>query len=149
MDALVLVVSRTRSMAVRHRALGACTALRVASLSGVERGLGACLRTGQAAVGDVIRAFVAGAVDAKELNARCIDEAVGAVVVHGICALDVAHWGAFGHVGHVCTLVVAGAVNDDEWRVGLLARNRACDRVLVYHRIIDAVDSYAAGLPPV
>jgi hypothetical protein len=147
MDALVLVVSRTDSMAVRHMAMGACAALRAASVSGVERGLGGCLRAGQAAVGEVIRAFVERAAYASDLNARCIAEAVGSVVVHRVRAPDVAHWGSFGHFGHVCTLVVAGAVNSDEWRVGLIARNRERDRVLVYHKIIGAVDAWAARLP--
>jgi hypothetical protein len=147
MDALTLVVARTRSMAVRHRAAGACVALRAASRSGVESGLGACLRAGQAAVGDAIRAFIDGTIAATELPARCVDEAIGSVVVHQIRALDIAHWGSsFGHFGHVCTLIVAGAVNTDEWRARLIARGRERDRTLVYHKVIFAVEELAARI---
>ena len=116
-------------MTVRHKSSRACRALRVAAHDGIEAGcLAGCLRAGRHSTTAVIRAFVAGEADAEltgltgplVLADECIDDAVGAVVVYRINAGHLAHWGGrdpeYARPEHLCTLIVSGAVNVDEWK---------------------------------
>jgi hypothetical protein len=157
MKALVIAVSRSGSMTVRHNSSRVCRALRVAAHDGIEAGcLARCIRAGGHSVAAVIRAFVAKAhADSVDLRAlvladECIDDAVGAVVVHRINAGHLAHWSRDGRdpeyarPEHLCTLIVAGAVNVDEWRKTLIARGLDQHRHLVYSRVPRCVDEWSA-----
>ncbi len=95
---------------------------------------------GSRAVTDTIRAFVERGEGAETLASRCADEAVGAVVVYRIRPAHLADWGQYGHRWHLATLIVASAVNVDEWRASLVARGRGSDRALVYSRVLREID---------
>ena len=69
--------------------------------------------------------------------------AVGAVAVHRVRATHLASWGAYAHLWYVCTLVVASAINVDEWRVALVAAGREADRGAVYTSVIRTVEARA------
>ena len=153
MNALVIAVSRSGSMTVRHKSSRVCRALRVAAHDGIEAGcLARCLRAGRHSTTAVIRAFVSGEAHAESalLADECIDDAVGAVVVYRINAGHLAHWGRDGRdpeyarPEHLCTLIVAGAVNVDEWRTTLVARGLEQHRHVVYCGVPRCVDEWSA-----
>ena len=156
MNALVIAVSRSGSMTVRHKSSRVCRALRVAAHDGIEAGcLARCLRAGRHSTTAVIRAFVSGEAHAEftksaMLADECIDDAVGAVVVYRINAGHLAHWGRDGRdpeyarPEHLCTLIVAGAVNVDEWRATLVARGLEQHRHVVYCGVPRCVDEWSA-----
>ena len=144
-------------MTVRHKSSRACRALRVAAHDGIEAGcLAGCLRAGRHSTTAVIRAFVAGEADAELtgctgsalLADECIDDAVGAVVVYRINAGHLAHWGGrdpeYARPEHLCTLIVSGAVNVDEWRTTLIARGLERYRHVVYCGVPRCVDEWSA-----
>jgi hypothetical protein len=151
--ALVVLAARARSTAVAHALSRVNATLRSATMRAEsDAALGACMRAGTDAVTDVVRAFVRGETGAAGLTARCVAEAVGAVVVHRVRTRHLETWGAYAHLWYVCTLVVASAINVDEWRVALVAAGREADRAAVYSRVIATVEARAlrdilAGVP--
>ena len=138
--ALCVVASTTRSAAARHALSSTCTLLR-AGLQ--KRGVARCFEDGRACVSSVVRSYCAGNLTTETLIADCIAEAVGAVRVCGVTVADLEArgWGEYARLRHMCTLIVAGAVNVDTWRaLGLPdARRRA-----VYFELLRATDAWAA-----
>jgi hypothetical protein len=142
--ALVVVAARETSTAVAHALSRVSATLRSVTMRAEsDAALGECMRAGKRAVTCVVRAFVRGELDAAGLTARCIAEAVGAVAVHRVRATHLASWGAYAHLWYVCTLVVASAINVDEWRVALVAAGREADRGAVYTSVIRTVEARA------
>jgi hypothetical protein len=142
MDALVIAVARSESMTVRHKATQVCRALRVAAHDGLATGCHVrCMRRGRASVSAIIRAFVTGS--ARDLGAECLADAVGAVVVHRVRPSALADWGQYAHLAHLVTLIVAAAVNVDEWRATLVARGAEHLRHAVYCDVVRHVDAWA------
>ncbi len=143
-------------MTVRHKSAMTCRELRVAAHDGIEAGcLARCLRAGRHSLTDVIRAFVTGDANTRVTSAialadACIDDAVAAVVVHRINAGHLAHWSRDGldpeyaRPEHLCTLIVAAAVNVDEWRKTLIARGLEQHRHVVYYGVTRRVDEWSA-----
>jgi hypothetical protein len=140
MDALVVVATRATSTAALH-ALSrvSATLRRVVMRHETDDALAACMRAGKRAVTAVCRAYVREAF--LDLTARCVAEAVGAVVVYRLRKEHTAHWGPHGSFWHVSTLIVASAINVDEWRVALIANGRAADRGAVYTNVIRDVEA--------
>jgi hypothetical protein len=151
MDALVVAIARSGSMTVRHKATQVCRTLRVAAHDHVATGCHvSCMRAGRASVSGVIRAFVA-SCEETDLAGECIEDAVGAVVVHRVCPTALAGWGEYATLSHLVTLIVAGAVNVDEWRATMVARGVGHRRHEVYCGVMRRVDAWADGkkkLPP-
>jgi hypothetical protein len=90
-----------------------------------------------------VRSFCAGRLTTERLISDSIAEAVGAVRMCGVTVADLEArgWGEYARLRHMCTLIVAGAVNVDTWRVIALsdARRRA-----VYFELLRATDAWAA-----
>ena len=141
MDALVVVATRANSTAVLHALSRVCATLRSVTMRDSGDALARCMLAGKHAVTAVLRAYCA--AEFAGLTARCVDEAVGAVVVYGLRHEDIASWGAFAHFWYVSTLIVAAAVNVDEWRVALVASGRGADRAAVYAGVIAAAEARA------
>ena len=145
MDALIIAIRRSDSMAVRHKATQVCRALRESAHDGLAAGCHvSCMRAGRASVSAVIRAFVTGP-DETDLAAECIEDAVGAVVVHRVRPSALADWGEYARLSHLVTLIVAGAVNVDEWRATMVARGTEHRRHAVYCGVMRRVDAWADG----
>jgi hypothetical protein len=145
MDALVIAVARSESMTVRHKATQVCRALRVAAHDGIATGCHVrCMRRGRASVSAIIRAFVTGSArDSRALGEECLADAVGAVVVHRVLPSALADWGQYARLAHLVTLIVAAAVNVDEWRATLVARGAEHLRHAVYGDVVRHVDAWA------
>ena len=142
MDALVVVATHATSTAVLRALSRACSTLRHAALRAeTEATLAACMLAGKKAVTAVLRDFVRGGV--PDLTERCVDEAVGAVVVYRLRHAHIASWGAYAHFWYVSTLIVASAINVDEWRAALVAKGRDADRGAVYTDVIRTVEALA------
>ncbi len=74
----------------------------------------------------------------------CLHEAVGAVAVHKIRRSDIHAWDSFAKLTHLATLIVAGAVNRDTWRLMTLGHEDAADkRRYVYVTILATADAWA------
>jgi hypothetical protein len=145
--ALCVVANVTHSAAVRHALSRTCTLLRAARAArtarGPESGVARCFAEGNACVSSVVRSFCAGRLTTERLISDSIAEAVGAVCMCGVTAADLEArgWGEYARLRHMCTLIVAGAVNVDTWRLIALsdARRRA-----VYFELLRATDAWAA-----
>jgi hypothetical protein len=146
--ALCVVANATHSAAVRHALSRTCTLLRAAARAarperGCESGVARCFADGHACVSSVVRSFCAGRLTTERLISDSIAEAVGAVRMCGVTVADLEArgWGEYARLRHMCTLIVAGAVNVDTWRVIALsdARRRA-----VYFELLRATDAWAA-----
>jgi hypothetical protein len=148
MDALVIAIARSGSMAVRHKASQLCRTLRAAAHDGIATGCHvSCMRAGRASVSGVIRAFVTSPRDGTDLAGECLEDAVGAVVVHRVCPTALVGWGEYARLSHLVTLIVAGAVNVDEWRATLVARGTEHRRHAVYCDVMRHVDAWVSILP--
>ncbi len=151
--ALVLCVARSASMAVRHLASRVSADMRAASSSGLRtRDVDACVRAGERAVSELLRercsasSVAASSVAAswRGLDKMCLREAVGAVAVHKIRRSDIHAWDSFAKLTHLATLIVAGAVNRDTWRLMTLGHEDAADkRRYVYVTILATADAWA------
>ena len=152
--ALVLCVARSASMAVRHLASRVSVDMRAASSSGLPtRDVDACVRAGERAVSELLRercsassAVAASSVAAswRGLDKMCLREAVGAVAVHKIRRSDIHAWDSFAKLTHLATLIVAGAVNRDTWRLMTLGHEDVSDkRRYVYVTILATADAWA------
>ena len=146
--ALCVVANVTHSAAVRHALSKTCTLLRAAydaarAQRGPEGGVARCFAEGHACVSSVVRSFCAGRLTTERLISDSIAEAVGAVCMCGVTVADLEArgWGEYARLRHMCTLIVAGAVNVDTWRVIVPsdARRRA-----VYFELLRATDAWAA-----
>jgi hypothetical protein len=74
----------------------------------------------------------------------CVREAVGAVAVHKIRRSDIHAWDSFAKLTHLATLIVAGAVNRDTWRLMTLGHEDADEkRRYVYVTILATTDAWA------
>ena len=139
--ALCVVANTTPSAAARHALSSTCTLLLRAGRQ--RRSLAQCFADGHACVSSVVRSYCAGNLTTEELISGSIAEAVGAVRVCGVTVaeLEARGWGEHARLRHMCTLIVAGAVNVDTWRaLGLPdARRRA-----VYFELLRATDAWAA-----
>jgi hypothetical protein len=143
--ALVVVATRAESTATLHLLSRVSSTLRrVVLRAETDDTLARCMRAGKHAVTAVIRAYVHERFPG--LTERCVDEAVGAVVVYRLRHEHIASWGAHAHFWHASTLIVASAVNVDEWRVALIARGREADRGAVYTNVIRHVEARALRL---
>jgi hypothetical protein len=143
-SALLLCVRLSPSMTVRHLASRVSCAMRAAAFSGSwPRDVGACVRTGQRAITDIIRECCAdtGSSCLSGLDVRCLREAVGAVAVHRIQPSDIHAWDSFARLAHLTTLIVAGAVNCDTWRA-MTMENQA-KRRYIYFTILATTDAWA------
>ena len=144
MDALVIAIARSKSMSVRHKASQVCRTLRVAARDRIATGCYIrCMHAGRASVSGVIRAFVTSPRDETDLAGECIEDAVGAVVVHRVCPTALVDWGEYARLSHLVTLIVAGAVNVDEWRATMVARGTEHRRHAVYCGVMRRVDAWA------
>jgi hypothetical protein len=149
MDALVVAIARSGSMAVRHKASQVCRTLRVAAHDRIARGCHvSCMRAGRASVSGVIRAFVTSPHDETDVAGECIEDAVGAVVVHRVRPTALVGWGEYATLSHLVTLIVAGAVNVDEWRATMAARGVGHRRHAVYCGVMRRVDAWAEEKKP-
>jgi hypothetical protein len=138
--------------------------MRTASSSGLRtRDVDACVRAGERAVSELLRercsassAVAASSVAASSvaassvaaswrgLDKMCLREAVGAVAVHKIRRSDIHAWDSFAKLTHLATLIVAGAVNRDTWRLMTLGHEGAADkRRYVYVTILATADAWA------
>ena len=150
-DALLLCVGRSQSMAVRHIASKVNASMRAAAWTGLAlRDIGSCIRTGQLAVTSLIRRCCA---DAEEhacagLDAMCLREAIGSVVVHRIKPSHIHDWDDFARLEHVVTIIVAGSVNDDAWRLATMRANHFSKRKYIYFTIIATADAWAKHVHP-
>jgi hypothetical protein len=141
MDALVVAGTRATSTALLHALSRVCATLRSVAMRERDAALERCMRAGKRAVTAVLREYCRGSF--AGLTARCVDEAVGAVVVYRLRQEDIAGWGTYAHFWYVSTLIVAAAINVDEWRVALIARGRGADRGAVYTNVIRDVEARA------
>ena len=141
MDALVVVATRATSTAVLHALSRACSTLRSVVMRDSSDALARCMLAGKRAVTAVLRAYCA--AEFAGLTERCVAEAVGAVVVYRLRHEDIASWGTYAHFWYVTTLIVASAINVDEWRVALIAHGRAGDRGAVYTGVIRHAEARA------
>ena len=145
-DALLVCVGRSQSMAVRHIASKVNVSMRAAARTGVAVcDVGACIRTGQLAVTALIRQCCA---DPDEhacagLDALCLREAIGSVAVHRIKPSHIHSWDDFARLEHVVTIIVAGSVNDDAWRLATMRANHFAKRRYIYFTIIATADAWA------
>ena len=140
-DGLVVAIRRCESMTARHLASRSCVSARAAARKGVALGdVRACSRVAHAAITALVLAFCADAHAALDLDRRCILEAAGAIVVHGITPADLTAWGGFARLEHFVTLIVAGAINVDDWRHLLRGERRRH----VYVSVLAATDEWAA-----
>ena len=136
-------------MAVRHLASRVSADMRAASSSGLRtRDVDACVRAGERAVSELLRercsASSAVAASWRGLDKMCLREAVGAVAVHKIRRSDIHAWDSFAKLTHLATLIVAGAVNRDTWRLMTLGHEDAADkRRYVYVTILATADAWA------
>jgi hypothetical protein len=150
-------------MAVRHIASRVSVDMRAASSSGLRtRDVDACVRAGERAVSELLRehcfassvaasSVAASSVAASSvaaswrgLDKMCLHEAVGAVAVHKIRRSDIHAWDSFAKLTHLATLIVAGAVNRDTWRLMTLGHEDAADkRRYVYVTILATADAWA------
>jgi hypothetical protein len=132
--------------------------MRAASSSGLRtRDVDACVRAGERAVSELLRercsasSVAASSVAASSvaaswrgLDKMCLREAVGAVAVHKIRRSDIHAWDSFAKLTHLATLIVAGAVNRDTWRLMTLGHEDAADkRRYVYVTILATADAWA------
>jgi hypothetical protein len=142
--------------------------MRTASSSGLRtRDVDACVRAGERAVSELLRercsassvaassvaasSVAASSVAASSvaaswrgLDKMCLREAVGAVAVHKIRRSDIHAWDSFAKLTHLATLIVAGAVNRDTWRLMTLGHEDAADkRRYVYVTILATADAWA------
>jgi hypothetical protein len=132
--------------------------MRAASSSGLRtRDVDACVRAGERAVSELLRercfasSVAASSVAASSvaaswrgLDKMCLREAVGAVAVHKIRRSDIHAWDSFAKLTHLATLIVAGAVNRDTWRIMTLGHEDAADkRRYVYVTILATADAWA------
>ena len=146
--ALVLCVGRSPSMAVRHLASRVSVGMRAASSSGLRtRDVDACVRAGERAVRELLREYCAASswlYCSSGLDKRCLREAVGSVAVHKIRRSDIHAWDSFAKLTHLATLIVAGAVNCDTWRLMTIGHEDAADkRRYVYVTILATTDAWA------
>ena len=149
-SAMLLCVGRSASMAVRHLASRVSVGMRAASSSGLRtRDVDACVRAGERAVCDLLREWCAAssgtrALSGLGLDKRCLREAVGSVAVHKIRRSDIHAWDSFAKLTHLATLIVAGAVNRDTWRLMTLGHEDAAEkRRYVYVTILATTDAWA------
>ena len=166
--ALLLCVGRSPSMALRHIASRVSVDMRAASSSGLRtRDVDACVRAGERAVSELLRERCAaswgaaswgaasfgaasrgaaswGAASLRGLDKMCLREAVGSVAVHKIRRSDIHAWDSFAKLTHLATLIVAGAVNRDTWRLMTLGQEDADEkRRYVYVTILATMDAWA------
>ena len=151
--ALLLCVGRSPSMALRHLASRVSVDMRAASSSGLRtRDVDACVRAGERAVSELLRERFAasccaasrGAASLRGLDKMCLREAVGSVAVHKIRRSDIHAWDSFAKLTHLATLIVAGAVNRDTWRLMTLGHEDADEkRRYVYVTILETTDRWA------
>jgi len=145
-------------MAVRHLASRVSVDMRAASSLGLRtRDVDACVRAGERAVSELLRercaasSVAASSVAASSVAASwrgldnmCLREAVGSVAVHKIRRSDIHAWDSFAKLTHLATLIVAGAVNRDTWRLMTLGHEDAADkRRYVYVTILATTDAWA------
>jgi hypothetical protein len=121
--------------------------MRAASSSGLRtRDVDACVRAGERAVCDLLRECCAASsrLSCTGLDKRCLREAVGSVAVHKIRRSDIHAWDSFAKLTHLATLIVAGAVNRDTWRLMTLGHEDAAEkRRYVYVTILATTDAWA------
>jgi hypothetical protein len=154
-DALRVVVLATHSAAARHAASATCTALRALGrryenraggddAERARRKVARCFEEGSECVARVLRGFCEARVTREAMLAGCVAEAVGSVATHGVAPseLRLLGWGEHARLSHMCALIVAGAVNVDEWRARLPFGDR---RNAVYFALIAATDAWAAA----
>ncbi len=120
LEAVCVVARHTTSLALLSALASVCAALRAAARMPLDAGrVRRCFEQGHACVTRVIRAYCEGAMPRERMRAESIAEAVGAVQVHGVSVADLhaRGWGwEYARLRHMCTLIVAGAVNVDTWR---------------------------------
>jgi hypothetical protein len=128
--------------------------MRAASSMGLRtRDVDACVRAGERAVCELLRercaasspgAASSGAASWRGLDNMCLREAVGSVAVHKIRRSDIHAWDSFAKLTHLATLIVAGAVNRDTWRLMTLGHEDADEkRRYVYVTILATTDAWA------
>ena len=145
LEAVCVVAHSSPSLAVRHALSTVCTALRAtAKLPMHADRVRRCFEQAHACVTRVVNDYCVGALTRERMLEESLAEAVGAIQVHGVSVDDLMArgWGwEYARLRHMCTLIVAGAVNVDTWRVVALsdARRRA-----VYFELLRATDAWAA-----
>ena len=117
LEAACVVAKATQSAAVRHALSRVCATLR-ATPTDAEHRVRLCFQEGHACVTAVILAFCEGKLTRERMLAECLAEAAGAIQTHGVTVADLyaRGWGLYARLRHMCTLIVAGAVNVDAWR---------------------------------
>ena len=117
LEAACVVAKATQSAAVRHALSRVCATLR-ATPTDAEHRVRLCFQEAHACVTAVILAFCEGKLTRERMLAGCLAEAAGAIQTHGVTVADLyaRGWGPYSRLRHMCTLIVAGAVNVDAWR---------------------------------
>jgi hypothetical protein len=120
LEAVCVVAHSSPSLAVRHALSTVCTALRAtAKLPMHADRVRRCFEQAHACVTRVVNDYCVGALTRERMLEASLAEAVGAIQVHGVSVDDLMArgWGwEYARLRHMCTLIVAGAVNVDTWR---------------------------------
>ncbi len=144
LEAMCVVAASTHSAAVKHALSSTCAVLRAVARHkrALDLPLTRCFADGHVCVSNVLRSFCAGRLTTERLIADSIAEAVGAVQTHAISVADLEArgWGEYSKLRHMCTLIVAGAVNVDTWRSLVPSGER---RHAVYVGLLHATDKWA------
>ena len=144
LEAACVVAHATASAAVRHSLSLVCTALRDSvRLAPKADRVRRCFQEGHECVTRVIRAYCVGALTRERMLAESLAEAAGAIQTHGVTIEDLHSrgWGwEYARLRHMCTLIVAGAVNVDAWRTLVPSGERWHD---VYVWLPRATDEWA------